>query len=80
MIEKIYKRISERSAPALKLYLNHRVKIGKEDPARIDERYGITSTPRPEGQLIWLHAASVGETQAALVLLNQINTYVCRTL
>jgi 3-deoxy-D-manno-octulosonic-acid transferase len=39
---------------------------GKEDPARRAERYGIASRPRPPGPLIWVHAASVGETVSVL--------------
>lgn len=74
MVHKLYRLLSKRSAPALRCYLNHRIKRGKEDAGRIDERYGIPSAPRPDGKLIWIHAASVGEAQAALILLNQINT------
>lgn len=73
MIHRLYKTLSKRSAPALKLYLNHRIKTGKEDPDRVDERYGIPSAPRPDGKLIWIHAASVGEAQAGLILINEIN-------
>lgn len=38
------------------------------DPERLGERYGNASLPRPEGPLIWLHAASVGEVQTLAVL------------
>lgn len=38
-----------------------RLRKGKEDRAREQERYGIASQPRPAGRLIWLHAASNGE-------------------
>ncbi|PZX45696.1 3-deoxy-D-manno-octulosonic-acid transferase [Roseinatronobacter thiooxidans] len=31
------------------------------DPARLGERFGRASVNRPDGQLIWIHAASVGE-------------------
>lgn len=41
---------------------------GKEDGARRGERLGSTSHVRPSGPLVWLHAASVGETVAALPL------------
>ena len=37
------------------------------------ERYGIASTPRPEGFLVWFHAASVVETNAALPLIAHIS-------
>jgi len=47
-------------------YLMKRAKAGKEDVKRLDERLGIAGAPRPEGALIWLHAASVGESLMAL--------------
>lgn len=50
-------------APFLPLLIRKRIKNGKEDPARVGERFGRTDIPRPTGTLIWLHAASVGETQ-----------------
>lgn len=34
-------------------------------PERFPERLGRASLPRPEGRLIWVHAASVGEVVAA---------------
>jgi 3-deoxy-D-manno-octulosonic-acid transferase len=42
---------------------------GKEAPGRLAERRGLDRTPRPPGRLIWLHAASVGETTSILPLL-----------
>lgn len=40
----------------------------KEDAARRGERFGRASTARPEGRLVWLHGASVGETRVNLAL------------
>lgn len=40
--------------------------------ARCRERLGHATEPRPEGKLVWLHAASVGESQAALTLAGQL--------
>ena len=45
--------------------LRRRVARGKELAARLGEREGIDPTPRPPGRLVWLHAASMGETQWA---------------
>jgi 3-deoxy-D-manno-octulosonic-acid transferase len=45
---------------------------GKEDPARRGERYGIAGLPRPEGPLVWVHAASVGETNAVLPVIERL--------
>jgi 3-deoxy-D-manno-octulosonic-acid transferase len=45
---------------------------GKEDPSRLEERRGIASALRPDGPLVWLHAASVGEAQSVLSLVGRL--------
>lgn len=52
--------------------LRERLAEGKEDATRIDERRGIAGRPRPDGPLIWFHAASVGESVALLELIRQL--------
>lgn len=52
--------------------LRERLAEGKEDPARLDERRGVASRPRPDGPLIWFHAASVGESLAVLELIRRL--------
>jgi 3-deoxy-D-manno-octulosonic-acid transferase len=47
-------------------WLAYRAARGKEDRARLGERFGRASAERPDGLLIWLHAASVGEAGVAL--------------
>jgi 3-deoxy-D-manno-octulosonic-acid transferase len=69
---KIYARAMQASAPLLEKLLESRVLRGKEDPARLDERKGLAAIARPEGQLTWVHAASVGEAQSALILINAL--------
>ena len=78
--------MSERSGPALTAYrlagyaalplvpllLAYRTANGKEDPARRQERYGRATLERPAGALVWIHAASVGETNAVLPLVRRI--------
>lgn len=49
-----------------------RVKSGKEDPARLNERLARNLRQRPDGALIWLHAASVGESQLLLELVRRL--------
>ncbi|MFC3676193.1 3-deoxy-D-manno-octulosonic acid transferase [Ferrovibrio xuzhouensis] len=59
--------------PFVRLWLQRRARRGKEDPARLHERSGRASLPRPSGQLIWCHGASVGEAQALLPLLHHLH-------
>jgi 3-deoxy-D-manno-octulosonic-acid transferase len=58
--------------PLVSLYLARRARRGKEDSARRGERLGRTQTPRPAGPLVWVHAASVGESLAVLPVLRAL--------
>jgi len=53
-------RLLEPLAPWL---VSQRLKKGKENPDRIGERFGVTKAARPDGAVIWMHAASVGESR-----------------
>ncbi|MEZ5900269.1 MAG: glycosyltransferase N-terminal domain-containing protein [Hyphomicrobiaceae bacterium] len=52
--------------PLVPVLLNYRARRDKEDSARRNERLGAPTMPRPKGKLVWVHAASVGETNVAL--------------
>lgn len=58
-----YRVVTSLMTPVLPLLLRIRARNGKEDPTRIRERMARTDKERPHGTLIWLHGASVGETQ-----------------
>ena len=68
----LYRTITALSAPILSALLLVRLRAGKEDAARLDERKGKAELLRPAGQLYWVHAASVGEAQSALILIDAL--------
>src|SRR5262245_31820249 len=67
-----YRALTRYAAPLAPLMLAWRTRIGKEEPARRLERYGEASRSRPTGFLVWFHAASVGEANAVLPLIESI--------
>jgi 3-deoxy-D-manno-octulosonic-acid transferase len=69
---KAYRVFTRLAAPFAPLILAWRTRRGKEEPGRRPERYGLASAPRPPGFLAWFHAASVGEANAALPVIETI--------
>jgi 3-deoxy-D-manno-octulosonic-acid transferase len=69
---KAYRTLTSLARPLAPLLLRVRRRQGKEDPARMAERRGRSSAPRPAGRLAWFHAASVGETLSILPLISAL--------
>ncbi len=69
LILPVYAAAATLGAPVLRAMLARRLRRGREIAARLPERWGEDATPRPPGRLIWLHAASVGETMSVLPVL-----------
>lgn len=68
----LYRTMTRAVAPLVPLLLRRREARGKEDPARLSERFGVASRPRPQGPLVWLHGASVGESLSVLPLVSRL--------
>jgi 3-deoxy-D-manno-octulosonic-acid transferase len=64
-----YRLVLSLATPLVLALLLWRVVRGKDALARLPERLGWPSRPRPVGQLVWLHAASVGELASLRPLL-----------
>lgn len=69
-----YKFFTTIFYPIIRLYLGLRRKRGKEDAdnIRFNERLGRASIPRPDGFLLWIHGASVGEVNSLRGLIPRI--------
>ncbi|WP_238119904.1 MULTISPECIES: 3-deoxy-D-manno-octulosonic acid transferase [unclassified Xanthobacter] len=69
---RLYRGASSAAALLTPAWLSYRVRKGKEDPERLSERRGYPSAERPEGPLIWVHGASVGEVNCVLPLIERL--------
>src|SRR5580698_3249862 len=72
MTLRTYRRLSIAVALLVPALIKRRLKQGKEDPARIGERRGMSRDTRPHGPLVWIHGASVGEVLAAAALIERL--------
>jgi 3-deoxy-D-manno-octulosonic-acid transferase len=68
----VYRWAGAGAYPLIGGYIVWRATKGKEEGARRRERYGFTRQQRPPGPLVWVHAASVGETLAVSPLVERI--------
>jgi 3-deoxy-D-manno-octulosonic-acid transferase len=67
----VYAAATRAAAPFARPYLGWRVRRGKEDAERYEEKLGRPTIERPDGKLVWMHGASVGETLSLLPLVDR---------
>src|ERR1700724_738293 len=72
MTLRVYQKLSAAMVPLAPALIKRRLKQGKEDPARVGERRGMSQDVRPHGTLVWIHGASVGEVLAAGALIEKL--------
>ena len=75
-----YRRLSAAAMPLSTLLIHRRIRQGKEETGRINERRGLPGVARPRGPLIWIHGASVGEVLAAAELIGRLRAHNIRIL
>src|SRR6185312_7623010 len=80
MTLRVYRKLSFAMVPLSPALINRRLKLGKEDPARVGERRGMSADVRPAGPLVWIHGASVGEVLAAAALIERLRAFNLRIL
>jgi 3-deoxy-D-manno-octulosonic-acid transferase len=69
---RVYRLASRAATPLMPRLLARRLARGKEHETRLGERRGEPSLPRPDGPLVWVHGASVGEMLAVVPLIDRI--------
>ncbi|QBF31314.1 3-deoxy-D-manno-octulosonic acid transferase [Thalassococcus sp. S3] len=66
---RIYRSLTAAAVPLAYWSVTRKLRKAGVDAERLPERAGTASLDRPDGPLVWFHAASVGESLGALTLI-----------
>lgn len=72
ILQHCYTLLTWIATPFMTGWMHLRAVNHKEDKSRIQERKGQASLPRPDGKLVWIHAASNGESLSALPVIDYL--------
>ncbi|MEM9633907.1 MAG: 3-deoxy-D-manno-octulosonic acid transferase [Pseudomonadota bacterium] len=68
----MYRGLARALSPMFNVLFWLRSRKGKEVTSRKGERFGHAGMARPSGHLVWIHAASVGETMSILPVIDAL--------
>ena len=68
----LYKILSCLLSPFIRIYFYSRCMYGKDRWEDVQNHFGQPNKPRPGGELIWIHAVSIGESTAALTYIKHL--------
>ncbi|WP_164657880.1 3-deoxy-D-manno-octulosonic acid transferase [Tropicibacter sp. Alg240-R139] len=69
---RLYRGVTAAIAPIAWASVARKLRKAGVPAERQKERLGVASLPRPPGQLVWFHAASVGESLSVLTLITRM--------
>lgn len=74
LLLRLYAGLSSVAGPLIYPRVAKKLRSHGTAPERLEERKGVATEARPEGRLLWLHAASVGESLSVLRLITHLGT------
>lgn len=69
---RLYRGVTGLALPLVYRSVSKKLRRADVPEARIRERMGASTQPRPDGPLIWFHGASVGESLSVLTLISRL--------
>ncbi|QMU57180.1 MAG: hypothetical protein GKR98_02550 [Boseongicola sp.] len=69
---RLYLGFSRFSDPIWRAIIRRRLRRGKENGARLPEKFGVYEKQRPNGTIIWINALGIGECLAVIPLIEHV--------